>query len=332
MKTDEIIKLIAAFGIGTIVSAIFSFIKSTKRNQLDYITKERSEWRKGIRKIIVKLLGSDLDKKKIAVNQLKTQLNPYGFRRNYKYGKDYYMADGHIWDELEDFDFSENRIQRIVQYLVLLLKFDWERSKDEVGIDQNNIIWNALRWILIVLNSVMLVWAGQVNNEKNTYFALISLILLLLQKRTLKLLSGLNLDSRKSQFAFFIAFIFVFLLPYIYSIHLVVLLLNFYKIIKLSLILSILPILFIVIVISSEVYVLYQIYNLDSQYVSKIKILNKNVSSYESEEFELYNKIYELEEEIDRVKKLKKSKDIEKSKKRRDRLQKKLDKLIKENN
>ncbi|KAF1307564.1 hypothetical protein [Streptococcus sanguinis] len=332
MKTDEIIKLIAAFGIGTIVSTIFSFIKSTKRNQLDYITKERSEWRKGIRKIIVKLLGSDLDKKKNAVNQLKTQLNPYGFRRNYKYGKDYYMADGHIWDELEDFDFSENRIQRIVQYLVLLLKFDWERSKDEVGIDQNNIIWNALRWILIVLNSVMLVWAGQVNNEKNTYFAFISLILLLLQKLTLKLLSGLNLDSRKSQFAFFIAFIFVFLLPYIYSIHLVALLLNFYKIIKLSLILSILPILFIVIVISSEVYVLYQIYNLDSQYVSKIKILNKNESSYESEEFELYNKIYELEEEIDRVKKLKKSKDIEKSKKRRDRLQKKLDKLIKENN
>jgi len=232
VKTDEIIKLIAAFGIGTIVSTIFSFIKSTKRNQLDYITKERSEWRKGIRKIIVKLLGSDLDKKKNAVNQLKTQLNPYGFRRNYKYGKDYYMADGHIWDELEDFDFSENRIQRIVQYLVLLLKFDWERSKDEVGIDQNNIIWNALRWILIVLNSVMLVWAGQVNNEKNTYFAFISLILLLLQKLTLKLLSGLNLDSRKSQFAFFIAFIFVFLLPYIYSIHLVVLLLNFYKIIK----------------------------------------------------------------------------------------------------
>ncbi|MCB5007491.1 hypothetical protein LGW19_09810 [Streptococcus mutans] len=332
MKTDEIIKLIAAFGIGTIVSAIFSFIKSIKRNQLDYITKERSEWRKGIRKIIVKLLGSDLDKKKIAVNQLKTQLNPYGFRRNYKYGKDYYMADGHIWDELEDFDFSENRIQRIVQYLVLLLKFDWERSKDEVGIDQNNIIWNALRWILIVLNSVMLVWAGQVNNEKNTYFAFISLILLLLQKLTLKLLSGLNLDSRKSQFAFFIAFIFVFLLPYIYSIYLVVLLLNFYKIIKLSLILSMLPILFIVIVISSEVYVLYQIYNLNSKYVSKIKILNKNVSSSESEEFELYNKIYELEEEIDRVKKLKKSKDIEKTKKRRDRLQKKLDKLIKENN
>ncbi|MCB4930941.1 hypothetical protein LGW36_08210, partial [Streptococcus mutans] len=93
-----------------------------------------------------------------------------------------------------------------------------------------------------------------------------------------------------------------------------------------------LPILFIVIVISSEVYVLYQIYNLNSKYVSKIKILNKNVSSSESEEFELYNKIYELEEEIDRVKKLKKSKDIEKTKKRRDRLQKKLDKLIKENN
>ena len=124
------------------------------------------------------------------------------------------MADGHIWDELEDFDFSENRIQRIVQYLVLLLKFDWERSKDEVGIDQNNIIWNALRWILIVLNSVMLVWAGQVNNEKNTYFALISLILLLLQKRTLKLLSGLNLDSRKSQFAFFLFFYYHIFIQY----------------------------------------------------------------------------------------------------------------------
>ena len=63
---DEQLKLIVTLfsgaGIGAVLSAILVFANNSKRNQLDYITKERSEWRKAIKDIIVDL--SDKSKKK----------------------------------------------------------------------------------------------------------------------------------------------------------------------------------------------------------------------------------------------------------------------------
>ena len=76
MATEEIIKLLSAFGIGSIVSALFAFMQSSKRNQLDYITKERSEWRKEMKSIIVDLLH--VEDRRSAISRLKTQINPYG--------------------------------------------------------------------------------------------------------------------------------------------------------------------------------------------------------------------------------------------------------------
>ena len=129
MATEEIIKLLSAFGIGSIVSALFVFMQSSKRNQLDYITKERSEWRKDVKKIIVCLLSEDEEKKSLAVNRVKTLINAYGQNQKYKYTKKYYMNDGHIWDLLEEFDNSEEGTNRLTTYLALLVKYDWERSK-----------------------------------------------------------------------------------------------------------------------------------------------------------------------------------------------------------
>jgi len=119
---EEIIKLISAFGIGSILSAIFAFIQSNKRNQLDYITKERSEWRREMKSIIADLL--DGRNRRNAISRLKAQLNPYGrtlqLDKNNYY--DYYMKDGHLWDLLERFDYSRNHVNKLIQYLELLLK------------------------------------------------------------------------------------------------------------------------------------------------------------------------------------------------------------------
>ena len=104
MATEEIIKLLSAFGIGSIVSALFAFMQSSKRNQLDYITKERSEWRKEMKSIMVDLLNGE--DRRSAISRLKTQINPYGYDRNNKYNNDYYMNDGHIWTLLNHFDYS----------------------------------------------------------------------------------------------------------------------------------------------------------------------------------------------------------------------------------
>jgi len=171
LETSQIITLISGAGIGAILSAILVFVNNSKRNQLDYITKERSEWRKSIKLIIVDLL--DGKNRKSAVSRLKSQINPYGFDMNVKYINEYYMKDGHIRDLLSDFDYSEEKSQKLSQYLELLLKYDWERSKNEVRIN-NNFLWNFLRWGLIILNLIMLFWAGNVNNELYVFIIIFS--------------------------------------------------------------------------------------------------------------------------------------------------------------
>lgn len=129
MKITEIADLLAAFGIGTIISAIFVFIQSSKRNQLDLITKERSEWRKGIRLIIADLL--DGRNRRLAISRLKAQINPYGINLTDESKDDYYMKDGHIWKLLNSFTYNEEDCEKLSRYLELLLKYDWERSKNE---------------------------------------------------------------------------------------------------------------------------------------------------------------------------------------------------------
>ena len=55
METSQIITLLSGAGIGAVLSAILVFVNNSKRNQLDYITRERSEWRKKIENISFKM-------------------------------------------------------------------------------------------------------------------------------------------------------------------------------------------------------------------------------------------------------------------------------------
>ena len=256
MATEEIIKLLSAFGIGSIVSALFAFMQSSKRNQLDYITKERSEWRKEMKSIIVDLLNGE--DRRSAISRLKTQINPYGYDRNNKCNNDYYMNDGHIWTLLNHFDYSDEQSQKLSQYLQLLLKHDWERSKSEVGIN-NVYIWNILRWGLIILNLVMFFWAGNVDNTINLYLALVSIICLMMQPFVINWLSKLNSDLPTQKNILLITYIVIFAFPYTYSLFLIITLSNFYELIKFDTFASILPIIFIFIIISSEVFFLSQV-------------------------------------------------------------------------
>ena len=248
METSQIITLISGAGIGAVLSAILVFLNNSKRNQLDYITKERSEWRKSIKLIIVDLLNGE--NRESAVNSLRTQINPYGYCRNIKYTNEYYMKDGHIWDLLNDFDYSEEKSQKLIQYLRLLLKYDWERSKNEVRIN-NNFLWNFLRWGLIILNLIMLFWAGNVNNEVNMYLSLFSVILLFLQPHLIEFLSKLNFDSPKEKTILMLTFLVGFVSPYLYSLYLTFILLNFYNLFKLNFLVNIFPLIFMLIIISS---------------------------------------------------------------------------------
>lgn len=216
MSTEEIVKLLSAFGIGSILSVVFGFIQFHKRNQLDYITKERSEWRKQLKEIIKKL--NDGVERTKAINELKNQINPYGRNIDIKNTKPYFMKDGHIWDIL-DVE-GEVNYDKLTFFVELLLKYDWERSKKEVDTKPYKFIHEVVIFILLVcsLYCVYLAYKNTANLEEflipvNIGTSLLVVLLLLMQKMiTVAVISN---PSKKNSERLWV-FIILYAIPYGY--------------------------------------------------------------------------------------------------------------------
>ncbi len=124
--------------LSSVVTAIFAFIQGRKQDTVKYIGEERTKWREKIREIgekIEKCRYSGAGEKNIDtyLNQLQMNINTYG-----KFDKSDYIHDAHIWEVIEviqnaenEDDFEINK-KLLLHYISLMLKEDWERSKDEV--------------------------------------------------------------------------------------------------------------------------------------------------------------------------------------------------------
>ncbi len=124
--------------IGAIITAFLNWIKNKKNNSLLYITKERKKWRKKIRCISLGIRKSCFNgngERNIETYLIQLQLciNPYGKGKCAEY-----LSDGHIWEIIEQIRLAKNKTafendkSILLDYLALLLKYDWERSKEEV--------------------------------------------------------------------------------------------------------------------------------------------------------------------------------------------------------
>ena len=135
---NEIVGNVFSGVIAAVISAIIAYSTLKKQSNLQYITSERQKWRETIREIAEKLNGANYNKTKELLVQLKVRINPYG--KDLKKGAlDYYYKDGHIWELIQKIEEKpldrkdlQNRQNRMIEYLSLLLKSDWERSKQEV--------------------------------------------------------------------------------------------------------------------------------------------------------------------------------------------------------
>lgn len=134
-------------------SGILAFIQFKKSNSLKYITEERQKWRTEIRNVIVKIEKSADDTNKIRpiLSFLKGRINAYGLSHSKSYKKDY-----HIWQTIKqleqpkDNEFFKFDKQLLINFLALLLKNDWERSKIEIdGKRQSN--FNDLLFVVSIV-------------------------------------------------------------------------------------------------------------------------------------------------------------------------------------
>ena len=149
MNTDQIIILLSGAGLGAVLSAFLVFINNSKKNKLDFITKERSEWRKDIQ-IILDDLGK-VGKRAEAIQRLKSRINPYGKSKTVDNGDDFYLHEGHIWSLVNTIDITNtSQIEKLSDYVRLLWKYDWERSKREIKFD----IFNSFIYFILVIGSI----------------------------------------------------------------------------------------------------------------------------------------------------------------------------------
>lgn len=148
--------ILEASAIATIVGAGISYFTFRKSSKLTYITQERKEWRSEIRKIAEEFEVCPYFERQNILAKLKTRINAYG--KTDLSGSWNYQADSHIWEKIEQIEKcnSEKEYKKLreqlIYYLSLLLKNDWERSKNEVNGEPGQI----LAWGLFALMFVFL--------------------------------------------------------------------------------------------------------------------------------------------------------------------------------
>lgn len=292
LTIEQIVSIISAVGISTIVSAIIAFVQNNKKNNLDFVTKERSEWRKKLKEILSEL--SDDTKKESAIIKLKSEINPYGKNMEFKHTKPYYMKEGHIWDILDsgekvDFD-------RLAFYIELLLKFDWERSKSEVRFRPIKAI-NQVMQCLLFFSSIYCIYIIFVNFSSNSNnilhvinlsLSIVVFVLILLQTTVTNAIVSNPSESRKEQIWIFFLF---YAFPFIYLAWNII-----YKL-KLDLTFYIISPLLI---LAYEIFYLYSFYIYEDTYIREIKRFLRPKSKKYQLGVNLVNQIRDREDKLNR--------------------------------
>ena len=148
--------LLSSAVIAAILSGIISFFISRRQETLQYITGERKEWREKIREIAYNLNGANYKDTLKLLTELKVRINAFGNREVLVS----YSSDAHIWDLINEIEKEEPKRnilklmqKQLIEYLSLLLKVDWERSKKEVRGD----IYNTISLLLLLASEIFFI-------------------------------------------------------------------------------------------------------------------------------------------------------------------------------
>lgn len=125
--------------LAAVISGFVSYFVARRTDRLRYITDERKTWRNEIREISKRLQGASYETTLCILTDLKVRINAYGANECSKRYKD----DVHIWKVIKEIESDEltnenlkYKQNQLIEYLALLLKDDWEKSKREVQGDK----------------------------------------------------------------------------------------------------------------------------------------------------------------------------------------------------
>lgn len=139
---DLFVTMLTSSVIASLIAVVSNIFLNQKKNSIEYITNERKLWRKEIREIAEEIEKSDRDNTHLVLTKLKVRINAYDYFIKNKQERGDYV----IWKLMNMYDkeIGDDILNIIKKYLILslslMLKYDWERSKEEINIDKNNLI------------------------------------------------------------------------------------------------------------------------------------------------------------------------------------------------
>lgn len=147
--------------ISAIITTILTYITNKRKDTVENIVKERKLWRDELRTISIDITNSkNLNELKRVINKLKVRINPYGMC------VEIIFYDSYIWKEigklencnqLSKADLEERKII-FINLLSCLLKFDWERTKNEIkGNIQTKLVIISLS-VCFIIYSILWFW------------------------------------------------------------------------------------------------------------------------------------------------------------------------------
>ncbi|MFR7591091.1 MAG: hypothetical protein ACLUVC_06560 [Longibaculum sp.] len=128
----------------TVIVALISYIQWAETKRLERITDKRAEWRDKLRKLAIDILNSDESNELALLSTLKVNINTKGLMLRYEKINSqedkiiYFQHDGYIWEIINKIEQSESKKQKLflkkklVEAISLLIKYDWDRSKNEI--------------------------------------------------------------------------------------------------------------------------------------------------------------------------------------------------------
>ena len=175
--------------IAAVISLLANVYNSRRTGKLKYITEERQKWREDIREIAENITKCSQFNIGVQLTRLKMRINANGVKTiitekegNNKKRAGRYLNDAHIWkliDELENPEsiekFEDNK-KKLFLYLSALLKYDWERAKQEVKGSE----LDSLQIVFSVLSSGIFLWLLYTNEKDFISMQSVSAIALLL--------------------------------------------------------------------------------------------------------------------------------------------------------
>lgn len=182
----EIIKeLIESSLVAGVIVAIITAFNNRRINFTQYITKDREEWRKEIRIIAVELENCRSYRSlSVILVKLKLRINPYGKNIHIDMENESTSGitqDAHIWKLIESMEadkelkkFKTNK-ERMIMYLSLLLKHNWEKEKYDFrgNIYKKILVFTAVLSAIYVTYNHFVVFKNKFNAEYATWLLLV---------------------------------------------------------------------------------------------------------------------------------------------------------------